>query len=228
MKDGPDIAAISALVGDPARANMLTALMNGQALTANELAREAGVAPQTASGHLARLLDGGMLTVEPQGRHRYYRLAGPDVATALEALMTLARQTPARRTQVGPRDPELRHARVCYDHLAGEQGVVLFARLNDLGIIGLSGGQVTVTARGEEQLVAFGIDMAALRLAKRPLCRTCIDWSERRPHLAGSLGAALLTRIVDLGWGRRLPGSRILRVSGAGKTGLATVFGAAG
>jgi DNA-binding transcriptional ArsR family regulator len=224
MKYGPNIAMISALVGDPARANMLTALFGGQALTANELACEANVAAPTASGHLARLLDGGLLAVERQGRHRYYRLAGPEVATALESLMTLANVTDARRTRPGPKDPALRHARVCYDHLAGELGVALFARLGDSAVIELSGGQIDVTPNGEARLAEFGVDVSALRQARRPLCRSCLDWSERTTHLAGALGSALLDRFFAAGWAQREPGTRIVRFTPPGEASFAELF----
>jgi DNA-binding transcriptional ArsR family regulator len=224
MRHGPNIAMLSALVGDPARANILTALMGGQALTANELACEAGVTAQTASGHLARLLDGGLLAVERQGRHRYYRLAGPDVAAALEALMTLVSQSNARRTRSGPKDPALRRARVCYDHLAGEQGVALFARLCDSAIITLSGGGIDVTQGGISHLAEFGVDVNLLRLAKRPVCRTCLDWSERTSHLAGALGAALLERIFASGWAVREPGTRIVQFTPAGEEAFNELF----
>jgi DNA-binding transcriptional ArsR family regulator len=225
MKHGPNIATISALVGDPARANILTVLIGGQALTANELAIEAGVAAPTASGHLARLLDGGLLAVERQGRHRYYRLAGPDVAAALEALMTLAIVADGPRTRPGPKDPAMRRARVCYDHLAGEQGVALFGRLCDREAITLSGGDIAVTPSGEQRLAAFGVDVASLRRAKRPLCRSCLDWSERTPHLAGALGAALLDRIFAAGWARRLPNSRIVAFTAKGEAEFGRLFG---
>lgn len=221
MKDGPNIATLAALVGDPARANILGALLAGQALTANELAIEAGVAAPTASGHLTKLLDGGLLAVERQGRHRYYRLAGPDVAAALESLLSLASATGARRTRTGPRDPALRHARVCYDHLAGEQGVALFRRLCDRGAIALADGEIAVTPDGEALFAASGIDLPTLRQARRPVCRACLDWSERTPHLAGSLGSALLDRIFAAGWARRLPDSRIVRFTPAGQAAFA-------
>lgn len=224
MKDGPDIAMIASLVGDPARANMLCSLMSGAALTAGELARDAGVTAQTASGHLAQLLGGGLLTVEQQGRHRYYRLAGPDVASAIEALMDLAAHAGKRRTRPGPKDPQMRLARVCYDHLAGTRGVELFGRLTDHGIIALDGSGVVVTPKGETQLSNFGIDIATLASTKRPLCRTCLDWSERRPHLAGSLGAALLDRIFALGWARRLDGGRTVHFSPGGERAFVRLF----
>ena len=225
MKEGLDIALIGALVGDPARANMLTALMSGQALTAGELAREAGVTPPTASGHLAQLVAGGLLQVETQGRHRHFRLAGADVAAAVEALMDLAEHAGLRRTRPGPKDPEMRIARVCYDHLAGERGVGLFARLTERGLIGLDGSGVVVTPAGARGFADFGVDVVALSRAKRPVCRTCLDWSERRPHLSGALGACLLGRIFDLGWARRVDGSRVVRFTRHGAARFERLFG---
>ncbi len=222
MREGPDFAIIAALAGDPARANMLSALIGGQALTANELAIEAGVTPPTASGHLSRLLDGGLVTVAKQGRHRYYRLASPDVAAALEALMSLASHTVGTRVRPGPRDPAMRRARVCYDHLAGEQGVALFARLTDAGYVALSSGEIVVTPAGDSQFSAMGIDMTALRKAQRPLCRACLDWSQRTPHLAGSLGAALLQQVFASGWAERVPGTRVVRFTPRGEAAFAS------
>jgi DNA-binding transcriptional ArsR family regulator len=222
MRHGPDFAVVAALAGDPARANMLTALMGGQALTANELAIEAGVTPPTASGHLARLLDGGLVEVTKQGRHRYYRVASPEVAVALESLMALASQTVGTRVRPGPKDPAMRLARVCYDHLAGEQGTALFARLCDAGSIELSGGEIAVTPRGEAQFSAMGIDMAALKRAQRPICRACLDWSQRTPHLAGSLGAALLQQIFAASWAQRVPGTRVVKFSPRGEQAFAS------
>lgn len=224
MTNGLSISGIGTLMGDPARANMLTSLMDGQALTASELARVAGVAAATASGHLAQLLDGGLLAVEKQGRHRYYRLAGPDVATAIEALMDLAQQSGQRHVRPGPRDPEMRRARVCYDHLAGERAVEFFARLTRLKLIALDDGAVALTSRGERRFAEFGIDIAALKSAKRPVCRACLDWSERRSHLAGALGARLLDRLFELGWARRVEGSRIVRFTPPGEIGFAKLF----
>lgn len=224
MTTGPGIANIGALMGDPARANMLTALMSGQALTASELAHVAGIAAPTASGHLAQLLAGCLLVVEKQGRHRYYRLAGPEVAAAIEALMDLSELSSGRRLRPGPRNPELRRARVCYDHLAGERGVALFARLVQRKLITLEDGAIAIARPGEREFADFGIDVADLRTGKRPVCRTCLDWSERRSHLAGTLGAHLLNRIFDLGWARRVEGSRIVRFTSRGEKCFSGLF----
>ncbi len=226
MKDGPDLAPVAALIGDPGRANMLAALMAGKALSASELAREAGVTPQTASGHLALLLDGGLVAVRVQGRHRYYRLAGPDVAAALESLMALAARAGHLRTRPGPKDPALRRARVCYDHLAGTLGVRMFDGLLEHGLLADDGGRLAPTAAGRRWFAGLGVDLAGLEAGRRPLCRECLDWSERRGHLAGSLGAALLAAILDQGWAKREAGSRVVAFTAAGERRLLGRLGA--
>src|SRR5215813_8477980 len=200
MKDGPNIAAVAALLGDPARANMLTALMHGRALTATELAQEAGVMLSTASGHLGKLQDAGIVDTEKQGRHRYFRLSGSDVASVLEGLMGVAARTGHMRVRTGPRDPELRRARVCYDHLAGDAAVRMYDHLQAAGMIAATAGALRLTRAGERFFSAVGIDLDAAANTRRPLCRACLDWSERRHHLAGALGAALLHHIYDRGW----------------------------
>jgi DNA-binding transcriptional ArsR family regulator len=220
MKEGPDIARLAALIGDPARANMLTALMDGRALTASELAAEAGVAKQTASSHLARLSEGGLLTCEAQGRHRYFRLAGEDVGRVLEALMGAADVRCPPRTRTGPRDPALRHACACYNHLAGEVGVLVYTRSVRRRWLRLDEDGLALTRSGERAFGAFGIDSEGLALRRRPLCRPCLDWSERRHHLAGSLGVALLKRITDLKWAKREANSRIVRFTPQGEKAL--------
>lgn len=216
MKAGPDIALLAALIGDPARANMLAALMSGVALTAGELAREAGITPQTASTHLGRLEAGGLVTFRRQGRHRYVALSGPDVAAVLEGLMGLAARTGQLRTRPGPRDAALREARVCYDHLAGTRGVQMFEALQRMGVVVEAEGTLGLTAEGAGYMAEFGIDVSVLAKARRPMCRACLDWSLRRDHLAGGLGAALLTRLEALGWMRHLPGDRAIRFTPQG------------
>jgi DNA-binding transcriptional ArsR family regulator len=223
MKDGPSIAPIAALAGDPARANMLSALIGGKALTAGELAREAGVTAQTASSHLAKLADGGLIAGIRQGRHRYFRLAGSDVAEMLEKMMGVAERAGHTRTRTGPKAPELRRARVCYDHLAGEMGVALFDNL--VGARFIAGGdEPRLTKRGEEFAHEFGIDLDALSKERRPLCKSCLDWSMRRHHLAGALGAAMLGRFYDLKWARRDRSSRAVHFSPQGERGLQRLF----
>ncbi len=216
MREGPSIAEIAALIGDPARANMLAALMSGRALTAGELSREAGVAAPTASGHLARLREAGLLIVEAQGRHRYFRLSGTDVAQVLEGLMGLAARTGRLRTRTGPRDPAMRLSRVCYDHMAGEWAVRLFDAFLADGRLSVDGEAITLTDRGHSFFKAEGIDMAALARLRRPLCRCCLDWSERRPHLGGSLGKAVLDLALARGWLRRAKAGRVLAITPPG------------
>jgi DNA-binding transcriptional ArsR family regulator len=223
MEAAPRIAFIAALIGDPARANMLTALMDGRALTASELAGAGGITLQTASGHLARLVDARLLGVRKQGRHRYFSLSGADVAEALEGLMGLAQRTGAVPSRTGPRDAALRHARVCYDHLAGERGVALLAGLRWRGFVDGEANALRLTAPGRDFLTSLGLDLAALEGRRRPLCRTCLDWSERRDHLGGSLGAALLDLMAVRGWLRREEG-RVLRFSPAGVSAFEAAF----
>ncbi len=227
MKDGPDIASIAALIGDPARANMLTALLSGKALTASELANEAGVTVQTASSHIARLREGGLLQEQRQGRHKYLSLAGENVAAALEALMGLAARTGQMRTRPGPKDEALRKARVCYNHLAGAMGTQLLDAMLADGRIHAEGENLLLTASGHLFAETFGIDMTSLRNSRAPLCRQCLDWSERRPHLAGSLGRALLTRMEALKWAKREDGSRVVRFTKTGEMGFEGAFGSA-
>lgn len=208
MKEGPDIARIASLMGDPARANMLAALSDGRALTAGELAAEANVTKQTASFHLSRLGTGGLIVCNAQGRHRYYRLSSEEVGHAIEALQGVANTRGRPRTRTGPNDSALRHARACYNHLAGELGVAMFDRLGRRRWLSMEGDGIGITPSGARAFADFGIDVDALTSQRRPLCRACVDWSERRHHLAGSLGQALFTRITDMGWARRLKNSR--------------------
>lgn len=225
MRDGPLIAEAAALIGDPGRAAMLAALTDGRAYTATELGLIAGVSAPTASGHLAKLLQARLVEVERQGRHRYYRLAGADVARALESLKALSVKTPPRPRQPGPRDPTMRFARTCYDHLAGELGVALTARLLALGYLAARPDGFEVTTRGERELRGLGVDVAALRRLRRPFARSCLDWSERRPHLAGALGAAVLAELEKRRWLARRPGSRTVSLTPDGRRGLDAAFG---
>lgn len=225
MKEGPDIARIAALIGDPARANMLTALMSGKALTATELAGEAGVTLQTASTHLAKLDQGGLLRQRKQGRHKYFSLADEDVAHVLESLMGLAARAGHLRTRTGPKDPALRKARVCYNHLAGDMGTQLYDSLRAAGYLAAQGDGLALTETGAAFIRDFGIDLDTLRSKRAPLCRECLDWSERRSHLAGSLGRALLARFEDLGWARRDRDTRAVAFSRRGEAQFAQTFG---
>jgi DNA-binding transcriptional ArsR family regulator len=218
MKDGPDIASLAALIGDPARANMLTSLMSGMALTAGELAREAAVTPQTASTHLAKLIEARLVAVEAQGRHRYFKLGGPDVADALEGLMELASRTGRMRTRPGPRDQALREARVCYDHLAGTMGVRMHDTLIEQGAIIATRDGLGLSSAGRARFIAEGIDIGKLEQKDRPLCRACLDWSERRHHLTGTLGASLLQLVFERGWASRDPKGRAVAFSRSGRS----------
>ncbi|QIB33971.1 ArsR/SmtB family transcription factor [Ancylobacter pratisalsi] len=224
---GNQIAEIAALVGDPARANMLLALMGGRALTAGELARHAGVSASTTSGHLARLAAARLVTPARQGRHRYYRLASPEIADVVHALMVATGGSPARHRPVGPRDAALRLARTCYDHLAGRLALALADALHARAHVVEADGGAVVTEAGRAFLVDFGLDLDAGASSRRPLCRTCLDWSERRPHLAGRLGAGLLGRLRELEWVADMPGTRALRVTRAGEAGFVEYFGLA-
>ena len=217
MKNGPDIAYIAALIGDPARANMLTALMSGKALTASELAQEAGVTVQTASSHLAKLDAGGLLSPRKQGRHKYFTLASGDVAHVLEGLMGLAVGAGHVRTRTGPKDPALRKARVCYNHLAGDMGTRMFDAFVTRGFIAQSEDGVSLTQNGKIHVAEFGIDIDALAAQKAPLCKECLDWSARRAHLAGSLGRAIFSQLETLSWAKRDDRSRVVIFSKSGE-----------
>jgi DNA-binding transcriptional ArsR family regulator len=218
MKDGPDISQIAALIGNPANANMLMALIAGPALTATELAQEAGLTLSTVSGNLARLEKAGLVATARQGRHRYFRLADPDVVSALEGLMPVAARAGHMRVRTGPRDPELRRARSCYDHLAGDLAVKTFDRLVDRKLLVRRGEDLHLTDTGRRFFAKRGIDVDALTQGgRRALCRCCLDWSERRYHLGGTLGAAILDEIVAQGWAVRERKSRIVRFSPAGE-----------
>jgi DNA-binding transcriptional ArsR family regulator len=219
---------IARLIGDSTRSTMLTALLDGRALTAGELARLAGVAPPTASAHLARLLDGGVVEVLGQGRHRYYRLAGADVAHALEALAAVSPPARARTLRSSAAASALRPARLCYDHLAGELGVRVHDHLVEIGAVELAPNGLELTADGERWFERAGVDVAAARARRRPLLRACLDWTERRHHLAGSLAAELATSLLERGWlVRRAPGERGLRVSDIGASQLETLLSSA-
>jgi DNA-binding transcriptional ArsR family regulator len=224
LKDGPDIARIASLVGDPARANMLTALMTGSALTASELALEAGVGLPTASSHLAKLMDGGLLTVASEGRHRYYGISGPQVAGMLEAIMGVAASVGPKRVRPGPRESKMREARVCYDHLAGEQAVKMLDSLLARKILVCEGRDIRLGTGGAAHFSAIGIDVDEGAKSRRPVCRACLDWSVRRSHLAGRLGAAILDRVLAEKWARREKDSRVVIFSPKGRMEFARMF----
>ncbi|MEX2201116.1 MAG: helix-turn-helix transcriptional regulator [Dongiaceae bacterium] len=216
------MAEVAALVGDPTRAIILDQLMGGRALTATELALAAGVAAPTASGHLGKLVEAKLIAVLKQGRHRYYRLASPMVARMLEGIMEVAAlEMPPRYRPRTPRDEALCLARSCYDHLAGRLAVAITDALIARGCIVLAEEGGTLTIAGENLIAEIGIDLDAIRTAsKRPVCRACLDWTERRPHLSGRLGAAIARRCFDLGWLARRREGRALTITDAGYDGL--------
>ncbi|MEQ1552275.1 helix-turn-helix transcriptional regulator [Sphingorhabdus sp.] len=224
MKDGPVIANVAALIGDPARANILTALMAGKALTVSELAQEAGVTLQTTSAHLSKLFDGGMVAARKQGRHKYIELASSKVADALEALMGLAADSGHLRTRAGPRDDALRAARRCYNHLAGSAGVQLYESLIRRGFLRVDLSGLSLSSDGRAFAEGLGIDVAQLSASRAPLCRECLDWSERKTHLAGSLGRALLDHMIAEAWVRQGANSRAIIFTRRGDQCFAAAF----
>ena len=219
-----DMAEVASLIGDVARANILATLLDGRASTALELALAANVTPQTASAHLAKLVEGSLLTVDRQGRHRYFRLASPQVARTLETIMDLAASTTPRHRRPLRMASDMRRARTCYDHIAGEIGVAITDALLARGAVVLEGEAGEVTPEGHAFFEAAGIDLSPGR-SKRVFCRPCIDWSERRPHLGGRVGAAICTACLDRGWLARRRNSRTLTITPEGMTALPAVFG---
>ena len=218
------MAEIAALVGDPARANMLCALLGGRALTAGELAYAARVTPQTTSGHLGKLSAARIIVPMKQGRHRYYRLAGPHVGHMLESIMNVALDGPPRFQPKSKLDEQMRHARTCYDHIAGVLGVGLAERLIEREFVILGDEAGEVTAEGADFLSKLGVDLTGARAKRRVFCRPCLDWTERRPHIGGAVGAALATRCFELKWIERVRDSRALAITPAGRRGLTEFF----
>lgn len=222
------LSATAALIADPGRAAMLLALLDGRALTAGELARAAEVSAQSASGHLAKLVAGGLVLVHPQGRHRYYRMAGPEVGSVLETLGVIATTRPPRQLVRTPHDAALCFARTCYDHLAGTLAVNLALRLEGQGVIAASGAgerEYVLGPDGGDWLGRWlGIDFERERLRRqgrgRVMARRCMDWTERRPHIGGALGVTLLDTFVDRGWLARKADTRALRVTDRGRRGF--------
>jgi DNA-binding transcriptional ArsR family regulator len=216
-----DIATIAAVIGHPARGRMLTAMLGGRALPASELAEVAGVSASTASAHLARLTGSGLVAVERHGRHRYHRLADARVAELIETMSLLAPAEEVRSLRAANRSTAERAARSCYDHLAGAIGVAVADRLCELGALDREG----LALRDEAPFAALGVDLDALGHGRRPLTRSCLDWSERRPHLAGELGAALLSALLDRGWLARRSLGRAVAVTPRGLAGLRGALG---
>ncbi len=225
MDESPNIAALAAQLADPARARMVLALMGGRALTVSELAQAAGLGKAGASAQVTRLEEAGLLAARRQGRHKYLALAGPHVARLVESLMTVAAEVGvAKAPHTGPRDPALRQARLCYNHLAGAMGVQMYRSLSSRGFLGLGGEGLTLTPEGRAFVLDFGLAAGDLAPDRAPLCRDCLDWSERQSHLGGRLGRLMLARMEGRGWLRRTSGSRALLVTPEGRRGFALSF----
>jgi DNA-binding transcriptional ArsR family regulator len=230
MTNVASLAGVAALIGDPARASMLVTLMDGRALTAGELGEAAGVAASTASGHLGQMLEAGLLALHVQGRHRYYRLAGRSVAAMLESMMALSGELAeaanrSRPVRTGPRDKALRHARICYDHLAGEVAVGIADAMIARGQLDLGSEGAAITDSGAAFLTGLGVDLVEPKAGGASFCRPCIDWSERRPHLAGVVGRGLYRTMLDRNWARRAGDGRAVTITPLGTLELRKNFG---
>ncbi|GIN76174.1 winged helix-turn-helix domain-containing protein [Bacillus paralicheniformis] len=224
MTVNPNIAEVAKLVTDPSRAAILTALLDDRFYTATELAGYAGIKQQTASFHLSKLLDAEMLTCRKQGRHRYYRLKDGKVAQSLETLLNIAPPAEIRSFRQSAEDRAVRKARTCYDHLAGSLGVTLAERLVEMGVLKEEETAFTVTEAGELFLKELGIDVGEVKKKRRSFCHKCLDWSERRHHIAGALGSALLDAFIRMGWIERRPRTRAVAVTPAGAKELYRLF----
>jgi DNA-binding transcriptional ArsR family regulator len=219
-----DLAAVGRMLGDAHRARLVLALLGGQELPAGELASRAGTSSSLTSAHLAKLLQSGLLSARRQGRQRFYRLASPDIARAIEALLAIAPQSSATGLANVTRGRALQRARTCYDHLAGQLGVALADAFEQHQLIAASDSGWALTTRAERRLAALGLEVAALHRGRRPILRPCLDWTERRPHMAGALGQAVATRLLDLDWVRRIQGTRALLITPAGERELLAEF----
>jgi DNA-binding transcriptional ArsR family regulator len=225
MITGPIIAEIAALVGDPARATILSALLDGGALTASELAFAARITPQTASTHLAKLTEAGLLSVVRNGRHHYFRLASPTVADMIDGIVAVALQKRPQYRPLSRQARALSAARICYDHLAGRLSVDLTDSFVARGYIVLDDEGAEITAAGTRFFTEFGIELPTLRSTRRHFCRLCLDWTERRPHIAGAVGVAITKRYFDLGWMERMTRSHAVIVTPLGRRGFQETFG---
>ena len=232
MTNVASLAGVAALMGEPARAAMLVTLMDGRAFTAGELGKAAGVTPPTASGHLGRMLDAGLLTLERQGRHRYYRIANASVAGVLESMMSLTGDLSAvsnrKPVRTDPRDQALRRARLCYDHLAGEVAVGIAASMVARGQLDFGPDGGIVTKQGLSFLASVGVNLnpgPSAGSRRSAFCRPCLDWSERRPHVAGVLGRLLYERFLQDGWVRQITEGRAVLVTPLGRAELNRHFG---
>jgi DNA-binding transcriptional ArsR family regulator len=219
-----DLATIGGLIGDRRRAGILLALMSGQELPAHQLAARVGASSSLASSHLSKLLDGGLITAQPRGRERHYRIASQQVAQALEGLIAIAPTRPARTLHESNRGQAIRRARTCYDHLAGELGVGLTQALEQQRIITAHDDGYTLTMAGEKRLEALGIEASVVRRRRRAFARQCLDWTERRPHLAGALGAAIADQLFERDWLKRIPSTRAITITPHGAQQLRNQF----
>lgn len=222
----PDFVAVAELLGDRSRATLLLELLGGRALPASELARVCRITPQTVSSHLTKLTEGGLLEMERCGRHRYYRLASPEVAQLLETMSVVAPRKPVTSLRQSDDAKRLRLARTCYDHLAGQAGVALADRMLEMGWVAATDErQFELTEVGIGQLADFGLDIEGMKRSKRRIVRACLDWSERRHHVAGAVGAALTDKLFELNWIRRYPAGRAVALTPEGAEGLKRHFG---
>jgi DNA-binding transcriptional ArsR family regulator len=223
-----NVAPLALLIGDPVRAAMLWAVSDGRSLPAGELCRIARATPSAGSAHLTKLVMGGLLTVERHGRHRYFKLARPGLVSALEALAAIAEPIPAASLKEAHAAGAIRLARTCYDHLAGLLGVGVTSALIEQGALVLGEREYIVTDAGIARFATFGIDVdrtaEVARRTRRPIARACLDWSERRYHLAGALGAVLVTRFLELQWVERMPATRALKITNEGRRALRREF----
>ncbi|MEE3806266.1 MULTISPECIES: ArsR/SmtB family transcription factor [Lysinibacillus] len=224
MGINPNMAEVAALLGERSRATILASMMDGRFHTASELAYMAAIKPQTASFHLAKLVEGKLIKVEKQGRHRYFQLAGEDIAQFLESFLVISPPPEVRSLKQSSQMKLLQDARTCYDHLAGKLGVQLTESMVDAGYLKLEDKQFILTDEGTLFFTTFGMDLAALKRKRRSFSPACLDWSERRYHLAGALGNGLLNQLLNLGWLTRVPSIRAIKVTEKGKRGFKEVF----
>lgn len=224
MSYQPELAEVAHLIGDASRATMLLHLLDGRILPASELARRAHITAQTASAHLSKLVQGGLIVMEPHGRHRYYRLAGAHVAEVLENLINIAPMVPTRSLRESDQARAIRYARTCYDHLAGLLGVKLSQAMLEKGILESQDQDFILTSTGQDFFERLGLDMVKLHRSKRPLVRPCLDWSERRYHVAGALGSAIAEHALTNHWVKRMPSSRALTITPEGHAAFYELF----
>lgn len=224
MSSNQNIALVASAITDPSRAGILTALLDGRFHTASELSSMIGVTPQTCSYHLHKLLESDLIQVESQGRHRYFAIQNVDIATILESLLTITPPVKVKSLKQSREDIAIRHARTCYNHIAGSLGVQIADALLERGFLFYEEEDFILTETGEKFFEDFQVNLKELRKKRRSFCHKCLDWSERRHHLAGALGTALLERCIELGWILRLPKTRAISITTKGKKGFNDVF----